>query len=163
MLFGSLCEHFRVVDTLGSGGDLLSTHEKVVRVCVVLVIGVKHRVEGTGTFGEAVQHVEVSVVLLSHKPTQGTLSLGRQILKRCLVSISCTMEQFNSLFEVNFDARGSTEEFLKWVLVRNDSQLPSTLCLQAVENIRHELSNQVEHFEVVILELHLQIETSELT
>ena len=63
---GPLSKHYWVMNTLSSARDFFTTHEKVVRVCVVGVSRVNHGVEGPRVDGVPVQHVEVSVVLGSH-------------------------------------------------------------------------------------------------
>lgn len=62
----TLAEHVRVMDALGTGKDLLTSHEEVVGTGVVGVVLAEHCVERTSSCWIAMQHVEVSIVLVLH-------------------------------------------------------------------------------------------------
>jgi len=74
-MFSSLCEHHWVMDTLSSRSDLFSSHEKVIGVGVVWIMRVKHGVEWSSIGWISVQHVEISVILLSYESSKSFLSL----------------------------------------------------------------------------------------
>ena len=63
VMVGPLDQKVGVVDSLRPGEDLLAAHKHVVRVGVLDVVGVGHRVEGTHGQREFVKDKEVGVVL----------------------------------------------------------------------------------------------------
>ena len=65
VVFGSLAQKVRIVDTLSSGQDLLSAHKHVVRIGPLVVVGIRHGVKRTNRQRELVQDVKVRVVLLA--------------------------------------------------------------------------------------------------
>uniref|UniRef100_A0A7S3CR00 Uncharacterized protein n=1 Tax=Strombidium rassoulzadegani TaxID=1082188 RepID=A0A7S3CR00_9SPIT len=160
-VLGSLGEHLGVVDSLGSAGDLLSPHEEVVRVGVVGVGGVQHRVEGAHGRGVAVEHVEVGVVLLPHQLAQGLLSLGGEVVEGLLVDAG-VLQHLHSLLEVDLEHGGLALEVLEGVLLLDDVQLLLVPGLQALEDVDEQVGEHVEHLEVVLLDRHLHIEAREL-
>ena len=81
---GSLCKELGVVNTLSSRGDFLTTHEEVVRVCVIRIAGVNHSVEWTSIDRVPVEHVEIGLVLFADELTEDLLVLGIEILKGIL-------------------------------------------------------------------------------
>ncbi|KAH3666816.1 hypothetical protein OGAPHI_003265 [Ogataea philodendri] len=91
---------YEVVNTLGSRQNLLATHEEVVRVRVVAVFRVWHRVERSDSQRELVQDVEVGVVLVAHQFTQQLLVLGGQVLVvvNVLSGVSQHLDTFLLLF-----------------------------------------------------------------
>ena len=158
---GPLSKHCWVMNTLSSARDLLTTHEKVVRVCVVGVSWVNHGIEGPCVDRVPVQHVEVSVVLGPHQCAKCFLRRRRQVFKRLLLN-SCLMQHGNALLEADSGARVRDLEILKRILFINRSQLACISRLDVLDHVDHELADQVEHLEVVILELHLHVEAREL-
>ena len=77
---GSLGEHDRVVHSLSSRGDLLSTHEEIVRVAVVRIVWVQHGVEGSDGGGVSIEHVEIGIMLILDDLAEGSLSFSREII-----------------------------------------------------------------------------------
>ena len=69
------------MDTLCTTGDFLTSHEEIVRVGVVGVVGVEHGVEWTSIRGITVEHVKVSVVFFTDKSSKLLLVLSVQVLK----------------------------------------------------------------------------------
>jgi hypothetical protein len=67
VMLSSLGKELWVMDSLGSTGDLFSSHEEVVGVSVVLIMRVKHGVEGSSIGGIPIEHVEISMILLPHQ------------------------------------------------------------------------------------------------
>ena len=63
------------MNTQGTGQDLLATHEHVVRVRVLGIFGIGHRVEGAHGKWELVQNVEIRIVL-------GADQLAQELLRR---------------------------------------------------------------------------------
>ena len=98
--FSSFSQHDWVVDSLGSARDFFSAHEEVIRVCVVGVGRVNHSVERSRIDRVPIQHVKVSVVLISDQSAKSFLCLGRKILKRLLLNASF-MQHSDSFLEVN--------------------------------------------------------------
>lgn len=158
---GSLGEHDRVVHSLSSRGDLLSAHEEIVRVGVVLVMRVKHGVEGASIDGVAVKHVEVSIVLLPDEATESLLGLSGQVLKRVLI-VASFLQHGDSFLEVHFENWVANLELLERILLVDDGELATKSGLEVLNHVDHHIADDVKHFEVVILEFHLHIEASEL-
>ena len=73
---GSFSQHNWVVDSLSTTRDFFSAHEEVIRVCVVGVSWVNHSVERSCIDGISIQHVEVSVVLISNQSAKSFLCLS---------------------------------------------------------------------------------------
>lgn len=69
------------MDTLCTTGDFLTSHEEIVGVGVVGVVGVEHGVEWTSIRGITVEHVKVSVVFVTDKSSKLLLVLSVQVLK----------------------------------------------------------------------------------
>jgi hypothetical protein len=76
---------------------------------------------------------------------------------------SCLMQKFDSLLEVKLKHWVSALELLEWILLINHTELLGMPCLDSFEHKDHKLANQIECLKVMVLNLHLQIETSELT
>jgi len=150
------------VNTLGTRGDLLTAHEEIVRVSVVGVLRVKHGVEGTSIGGVTVKHVEVSVMFLSDETAESLLSLSRQILKRVLFDASFG-KHLATCPKVDLDDRVGNLELLEGVLIVDDRELAGEARLDVRHHVDHELTDEIKHLEVMVLELHLHIETCELT
>ena len=72
----TLSKHNWIMNTLGTRGDLLTTHEEIVRVGVIGVVGVEHRVEGTSVDRVAVEHIEVSIIALLDDATKSLLGFS---------------------------------------------------------------------------------------
>ena len=161
-LFSSLLQEYGVVNTLSSGSDLLTSHEEIVRVSEAGVLRVQHSVKGSGTDGVSIQHVEVSVILLTHNSAKSFLSLSAQILEFRLL-VASLIDKLNTFTEVELKDGVSTLEFLEGVLIIDNAKFTSISDLHLREHEDEELTNQVEYFEVMVLEFHLKIETSEFT
>ena len=73
------------------------------------------------------------------------------------------MEHRNTLLEAEFDDGVDDLEFLEGVLLVDDSQLSCMSALDLLYHVDHQITDEVEHLKVVILELHLEIQASELT
>lgn len=69
------------MDTLCTTGDFLTSHEEIVGVGVVGVVGVEHGVEWTSIRGITVEHVKISVVFFTDKSSKLLLVLSVQVLK----------------------------------------------------------------------------------
>ena len=158
---GPLSKHCWVMNTLCSTRDFFTTHEKVVRVCVVGVSWVNHGIEGPSVDRIPVQHVEVSVVLCPHQGAKCFLRRRRQVFKWLLLN-SCLMQHGNALPEADSCTWVRDLEILKRILFINRSQLACISRLDVLDHVDHELADQIEHLEVVILKLHLHIEAREL-
>ena len=76
----SFLEEFWFMDSLGSTGNFLSSHEEIIGVSVVGVDRVKHSVEWPCIGGVPVQHIEVSIVLVSDNLAKSFLIFSVQIL-----------------------------------------------------------------------------------
>jgi hypothetical protein len=162
LLLGALGEHLRLMNTLSSRGNLLSTHEEVVRVSEGGVVRVKHSVERTSSNRVAVKHVEVSVVLFSNESAESLLGLSAEIIVDILF-VASFLEHLNTVLKVDFDDGVSTLELLEGVLVVDDLKFASEAFLNVFEKEDHQLANQIQNLEVMIFEFHLHIESGELT
>lgn len=158
---GSLCQHLGVVDSLSSTGDLLASHEEIVGKGVVGVLRVDHGVEGTSGHGVSVKHVEIGVVLFSHNPSKGLLSLRAQVFEGILF-VPSLLEHLTACFEVKLDNRVGTFELLEGVLVVNDGKFLGMSLLEVLGQVNDHVADKVEHLKVMVLDLHFHIEASEL-
>lgn len=99
-------------------------------------MGVDHSVEGTGVFGVAVKHVEISVVFLSHNFSESFFCFSGEVLKRFLLD-SSLVQQFDAILEVYLNDGVSALEVLERVLVVNDAKLTSVPILHILEHEHH--------------------------
>ena len=156
---GSLSKELRVVDTLGSRGDLLTTHEEVVRVCVVRVDGVNHSVEGTSIDWVAVKHVEVGLELIADELSKDLLVLGVEILKGVL-DIAVLRKKLYAVFEAESDILA--EEGLERILIADNLEFLRESLFKTLKNVNKHLCEEIKNFKVVLFEGHLDIEACEL-
>lgn len=63
-LNGSFLKHLRVMNSLGPTQNFLTSHEKVVRAGISWVVIANCGVEGTSTDWVAMEHIEISIILL---------------------------------------------------------------------------------------------------
>lgn len=123
---------------------------------------VDHSVEGSGVFGVAVQHVEISVVFLPHNSSESLLCFSREIFKRFLLD-SSLVQQLDAFPKAYlYDWVGALKVFERILLV-NDAKLARVPRLHILKHEHHQFANQVQDFEVVVLEFHFQIQACELT
>ena len=80
-LYGLLCKQLWFVDSLCTGCDFLTSHEEIVRVCVVRVIRIRHGVECSSSSWEPVENIEVGVVFLFDDGSKRLLILCTQVGK----------------------------------------------------------------------------------
>jgi hypothetical protein len=156
---GSLCKELGVVNTLSSRSDLLTTHEEVVRVCVIRVARVNHGVEGTSIDWVSVKHVEVGLELFADELAKDLLVLGVEILKRVL-GIAVLSKKLYTLFEAESDILA--EEGLERILIADDLEFLSKSLVKTLENVNKHLCEEIKDFKVVLFEGHLDIKASEL-
>jgi len=159
-VLGTLLEHRWVVNTLCTGGDLLTAHEEIVRVGEAAVLGVQHSVERSSANGVAVKHVEVSVVLLLDNATKSLLSLSAQVLELILLEAGIS-EHLHTFAEVDLDNGVCADEVVEGVLVVDDTELLGVSLLQILEQEDQHGTNVVQDLKVMVLELHLEIQASE--
>lgn len=177
-MFRTLDEIFWIVNSLGAGHDLLAAHEQIVGVGIFGVVGIGHRVERPDGEREFVQHVEVGVVLGFHQPTQQLLVRRRQIFLVARFDAGVA-QHLHALMELKLEWRLEEFERLHVVLLADGGDLVrvavkstqmklrnnfflSSLVAQSFEHLRECVADGVEHFMVVILECHLQVESDEL-
>lgn len=118
--FSAAGKHFRVVDTVSTTGNFFSAHEEVVRVCVSLILGVQHSVEGAGGFRIAIKHVKVSVVLFFDDCSECALCLSAQIFEGVLLAASSSVEHLDSIAIVKLDNRIGALKFFEGILLVDD-------------------------------------------
>lgn len=147
------------MNTLCTTRNFLTSHEEVVGVGVVRVVGVEHRIEWTGICGIAVEHVEVSVIFFTDKSSKLLLVLSIQILKWVL-NVSVVSKQLDSFLEVEADVFAL--ELLIWILVSHYLELFRIACFQPIEDVHKHISKDIKYFEIVLVEHHFDIETCEL-
>ena len=147
------------MNTLGTTGNLLSTHEEIVAVCVVVIVRVEHGVEWTSVGRVAVQHVEVGIVLFEDEASKDLLVFSAQILK-WLLSETVLGKELNSFLEA--EANILALEWCEWVLLTHDLKLFSKASFESIEDGDEHVSKQVENLEIVLVEYHFDIEACEL-
>jgi len=74
-----LLKHFRIVNPLSATEDFLAPHEEIVGASVPRVILAKSCVEGTGTDGVSVEHIEVSVIFFADYINNSVLISPRRL------------------------------------------------------------------------------------
>ena len=79
-LLGAGQEHLRVVDTLGSGHDLFTADEYIIRIRVSRVLRILHGIEGANVGRELVDDVEILLVFTMNNLTKNFLILSGDIL-----------------------------------------------------------------------------------
>jgi len=161
-MLGSLCEHFWVMNSLGSSGNLFSSHEEIVRVGVVWISWVQHGIEWSSIGWISVEHVEISFILILDEFTQHFFISSIQVLKR-LLSNSCILEHLDTLFEAELNNWGLALEIFEWVLLLYGIKLWLVSLFETLEEEGQHVSEKVEDLEVMLLDFHLHIKTGELT
>jgi len=63
---------------------------------------------------------------------------------------------------VEFEAWRRADKLFEGILGVDNRQLFRESRLKSIEDVRHQFTNQVEHLEVMVLELHLHIKSREL-
>lgn len=109
----------------------------------------------------------MSYLALTKLETKGTelaellLDFGAQVLvDRPLDAV--LLEQLNALFEGQLDYGDLALEGRELELLVDGLQLLGEALLEVVEEVREQLAEELQYFEVVLLDGHLQIETDEL-
>jgi len=161
MSLATLDQKVGVVDTLSSRQDLLTTHEEIVRVRVLGVLGVGHSVEGTDLERELVQHEEVSVVLGLDQLAELLLDLGRQVIIITHLH-SVLTQQCNGILVLQAKSLWQELELFKGVLTVDNLEIGSVLGLQSSEDMHKQLVKDVQNLMVMLLESHLHIQPDEL-
>lgn len=132
----ALSKEVWVVDSLSSTGDLFTSHEEVIRVCIVGVLRVDHSIERSSIGRVAVEHIEVSVELLLHDFTKSLLVSSIQVLKRVLLE-SSFLKKLYTVLEVKADILAL--ELLKRILIIDNGKFLSIPGLKSIEDVN-------EHF-----------------
>ena len=70
----SLSKRCGVVVSLSTRSDFLTSHEEIIRQCIVRIVVAFHRVEGSCGYWVPVHHVEISVVFLFDEGSEFFLS-----------------------------------------------------------------------------------------
>lgn len=157
-----------IVDTLSTGHDLLTTHEKVIRVGEALVFGIGLGVEGTHGHGELVQHVEVGIILLADNMTKLLLhSSGEVVLKGLQLRhiSSSLLEQSNTVHIIQAQGLAILRQLEVTGLgvgLLDNGDLGGVALLELGEDKDQEVLGEVENLVVMTTEGLLEIETGEL-
>ena len=77
--------------------------------------------------------------------------------------VACFSQKLDSFSEVELENWIGALKFLKRILFVDHSKFTCVSGLHVFEHKHHQFANEVQNFEVMILELHLQIEACELT
>jgi hypothetical protein len=77
--------------------------------------------------------------------------------------VACFSQKLDSFSEIELEDWIGALEFLKRILFVDYSKFTCVSGLHVFEHEHHQFANEVQNFEVMILELHLQIEACELT
>lgn len=168
LLLDSLHQLLGNVQSLTAREDFLTAHHEVVGVGDGGVLRVEYGVEWTGTLGELVEDVEVGVVLLADQGSQSLLLSGAHILIVCDVLEllwSLLTEELLTLGEGEADLLALLwkKELLGWVDGADELNLVSTTGLETLEDVKKNPLKHVHNFVVVLVDLHLEIETSEFS
>lgn len=163
-----LLQFLDIVDTLGTGHDLLSTHEEVVRVREALVVGVSLSVEGTDSHGELVEDVEVGVVLLADDLAELLLHRGGEVVLEVLLLGDVDagfLQKGDSVHVVHAQGLavlGELEVTGLGVGLLDGGDLGCVALLELGEDEDEEVFGELENLVVVTAEGLLEIETGEL-
>lgn len=155
------------VQTLATRQDLLTSHHEIIRIRDLWVLWIWVGVEWTSAHWELVKHVEVSVELLAHQSTEGLLLWRRHILIILDVAELLWPLLTQKLLglgegEDNLLASLWEQEWLGWVDGADKLDLLLHVLLQAGKDVQQDALEHVHNLMVVLLDFHLQIETSEL-
>lgn len=157
-----------IVDTLGTGHDLLTTHEEVVGVGETLVVGVGLGVERTNSHGEFVKDVEVGVVLLADDLAKLLLHGGGEVVLEALELGDVDaglLKKGNTVHVVQAQGLavlGQLEVTGLGVGLLDGGDLGSVALLELGKDEDKEVFGKVQNFMVVTTEGLLEIETGEL-
>lgn len=157
-----------VVNTLGTGHDLFTTHEEVIRVGEAGILGVGLGVEGAHGHGELVQDVEISVVLLANDLAKLLLhSRAEVVLKSFLLGDVDTglLQQSDTVHVVQAQGLavlGKLEVASLGVGLLDNSDLILVALLKLGKNEDEEVFGEIQDLMVVAVEGLLEIETGEL-
>ena len=151
----------RVVNTLGAGDDLLAADEDVVRVAVVGIRRVGHRVKrpsGGGVLGE---HVKVGVVLLLDERAEDALVLGAEVPERVHAFDAVLLEHPDTFRKLESKRRPEVLQRLVRELLRDNFQFVREPLVEPVEHVQEQVIEHVQDLEVVLLDGHLHVQTRE--
>lgn len=163
-----LLQFLDIVDTLGTGHDLLSTHEEVVRVREALVVGVGLGVEGADSHGELVEDVEIGVVLLADDLAELLLHCGGEVVLEVLLLGDVDagfLKKGDSVHVVHAQGLavlGELEVTGLGVGLLDGGDLRCVALLELGEDEDEEVLGELENLVVVTAEGLLEIETGEL-
>jgi hypothetical protein len=73
------------------------------------------------------------------------------------------VKHFDTILEVKLENGFHALEFLEGVLFADDAEFSGVAFLNVLKHEYHQFTNEIQHFEVMVFELHLHIKTSELT
>ena len=102
------------------------------------------------------------MVLVSDDLAEGLFGQSAQVTEGVLLNAGF-FEELDSFFEVELNDGLDTPEFSVGVLGVDDLEFARVALLQAFEHRDEHVAEDVEDLPVVVLELHLHIETGELT
>lgn len=155
------------VKTLATRQDLLASHHEIVGVGNLWILWVWVSVEWAGAHRELVEDVEIRVELLADESTKSLLLSSGHILVITDVAEllwALLAEELLSLSEGEADLLAILwkQELLRWVDRADKLDLLGAVLLETSEDVEKNTFEHVHNLVVVFLNLHLQIETSEL-
>jgi len=161
-------QFLNVVDTLGTGHDLLTTHEEVIRVGEAGVLGVGFGVEGAHGHGELVENVEVGVVLVADDLAQLLLHRGAEVVLEAFLFRDVDagfLEQVHTVHvgqAQGLAVLGELEVTGLGVRLLDGFDLLAVAHLELREDKNEEVLSELEDFVVVASESFFEIKTGEL-
>lgn len=157
-----------VVDTLGTGHDLLTTHEEVIRVGESIVLRVGLGVEGSHGHRELVQNVEIGVVLVANDLAQLLLHRRREVILKSLLlrDINTSLLQHSHTIHVvqsqSLAVLGKLEVTGLGVRFLDGLDLFRVTLLELAKNKDKKVLSEFQNLVVVAAEGLFEIETGKL-
>src|SRR3989338_4077595 len=164
VLLGPLGQQLGIMDALGSRHNLLTSHEEIIRVAPPSIIRIRHRVERAHFQWKLVQHVEISVILLSDQVAQDLLAFSIEIIfDRQMQSMTMLMQQVDAFLKSQDQwLFFKVQKIFEWKLLSNCFQLSRTMLGNPRKNGMEQPTKKFQHFMIMLLDRHLNIKTGEL-
>ena len=160
-LLGPGRQQLNIVKPLRTGGNLLAAHEDVVGAGPLRVVLAEHGIEGPGLDWVPVQDEEVRLVLVEDELAEPLFGRGAEVSIGLLLE-AVFVEHCDALLIGEPEGLLGKEKGLVGVLGLNGAQELGEALVEALEDVEEEIADDLKHFEVMLLNRHLDIKPHKL-